>query len=231
MPRRLASTILRFVLLSTKYPRYQADVSCYWLRETGFTPRIGETLPAAPARILRLEMGAQSVFVRQLRSALDVFDEARFDQLSQRSQRFVGVRARGTDRKLGTLPGREGENREDALAVDKLVVFRNLYVRLETLGQPHEQVGGPGMQSLRIYNGHTFLNKRCVHTDNRSNPNGCAKIELRNEFAVVGFFQQLGNLLGGLRLLQKLEKYLVAKLTRDVLQRAKVVAWAIRRRN
>jgi hypothetical protein len=80
------------------------------------------------------------------------FAESVFDQASERFEGGWGVVADCLQSQLGSIAGAEGEQVEDAFAVDNFVAFNDPDIGLKFHGQFDEQMGGPRMEPLRIAN-------------------------------------------------------------------------------
>src|SRR5438270_121114 len=75
------------------------------------------------------------------------FVELRLDQLLDGVERVALVRAVRFDEDAGAAPGGEQQDAEDRLAVDLLVAFPDLDVRLEPRGSVHELRGSARVKS------------------------------------------------------------------------------------
>lgn len=82
------------------------------------------------------------------------FAESLRDQFHQSSQRFIRVRALGTNHKLGSLNCRRREDRKDTLAIKTFVSFDDLDRRLKIVRSPSEQICRAQVDSQGIQDGH-----------------------------------------------------------------------------
>ena len=82
------------------------------------------------------------------------FPEALFDQFGQGLHGCFAVLAAGAQCECRTVSGPQRQQVEDAFAVNHLVAFDNFHLASERPRQFYEQMSRPGMESLRIYDGH-----------------------------------------------------------------------------
>src|SRR5262249_40688210 len=153
----------------------------------------------------------------------------------ERIQRLFGVSPGRLDREDGSFGGCQGEDRQNALAVNSFAIFDDFYPRLKTVGQLYEHVSRPRVQALRV--GHRY-GSLCPYFAHSLPQNGASattgnsltlKLPIsRHKLIVVRLVEQLQNLLRVFCLLEELAKRVVAQLARNVFQRAQVVAGPIR---
>src|SRR5262245_33477662 len=79
------------------------------------------------------------------------FAEAAFDEFGEGFDGGIGVWAAGPQSECRTVSGPQRQQVQDAFAVDGLVSLENLHIAGERHGQLDEQVRGPSVKSLRIY--------------------------------------------------------------------------------
>ena len=86
-------------------------------------------------------------------TASSIFLELAGDEVGDRFERGVGVRAVGTNGDDGTVAGGQHHQAHDALAIDFLAILLNKNVRLKAIGRFDELRCGTGVDAELVENG------------------------------------------------------------------------------